>query len=78
MTRTFLDEDLVEWEAYVSGGQPDTPHASRIFFVCREDPFRRPRWVPHASRDVAATERELQGMDERTLLKLLADAQALA
>ena len=49
-SRTFLDEGMVRWEAYVSGGQPNTARAARIYFVCLEDPFEPPRWVPHESR----------------------------
>lgn len=78
MRRTFMDENLVEWEAYVSGGQPDTPLAARIFFVCVADPFERPRWVGHESQDVVAAERVLQEMEVRSLLELLAEARPLA
>lgn len=77
MRRTFLDEDLLEWEAYVSGGQPNTPLAARIFFVCLTDPFERPRWVRHESGDVAAAERELDGLSDQELLAMLAEARPL-
>lgn len=77
MRRTFLDEDLLEWEAYVTGGQPGTPLAARIFFVCLTDPFERPRWVRHESGDVAAAERELHDLSDQELLSLLGDARTL-
>lgn len=77
MRRTFLDEDLLEWEAYVTGGQPDTPLAARIFFVCLTDPYARPRWVRHESGDVATAERELDELGDEDLLVMLAEARPL-
>lgn len=77
MRRTFLNRDLLEWEAYVTGGQPGTPLAARIFFVCLTDPFERPRWVRHESGDVAAAERELRGLSDQELVSMLGDARPL-
>lgn len=73
----FLADDLLEWEAYVTGGEPGTPLAARIFFVCLTDPFERPRWVRHGSGDVAEAERELRGLTEEGLLAMLAEARPL-
>ena len=70
LSRTFLDEGMVRWEAYVSGGQPNTPHAARIYFVCLEDPFAPPRWLPHESRSVAEATRALADMSDADLLGL--------
>lgn len=70
LSRTFLDGGMVRWEAYVSGGQPNTPHAARIYFVCLEDPFAPPRWLPHESRSVAEATRALTDMGEGDLLEL--------
>ena len=53
MTRTFYDQNLREWEAYVSGGQPGSVHAARIFFICPEDPDTQTRYVRYASCDAA-------------------------
>lgn len=78
LRRTFLDEDLLEWEAYVSGGQPHTAEAARIYFVCLTDPFVRPRWVRHGSGDVAAAERELRDLTEAQLVELLGTATPLS
>jgi hypothetical protein len=75
--RTFHDESLREWEAYVSGGQPETEAAARIYFLCLTEPRERARFVPHESRDVAAAERELEEMDDRDLLGLLEEARPL-
>ncbi len=77
MRRTFHDESLREWEAYVSGGQPETEAAARIYFLCLTEPRERARFVPHESRDVAAAERELRAMDDRDLLDLLGEARPL-
>lgn len=77
MRRTFHDESLREWEAYVSGGQPDTEAAARIYFLCLTEPRERARFVAHASRDVAQAERELREMEDRELLDLLGEAEAL-
>ena len=77
MRRTFHDESLREWEAYVSGGQPETEAAARIYFLCLTEPRERARFVPHESRDVAAAERELEEMDDRDLLGLLEEARPL-
>ncbi len=70
MARTFNDDAFNEWEAYVSGGQPGTPDAARIMFVCRSDAGQRPRYVRHESGDPAEAERDLHAMDESALLEL--------
>lgn len=77
VSRQFLDEDLVEWEAYVSGGQPDNPATARIYFVCLNDAFERPRWVNHESRDVAEAHRALAGYTDQELVALLKEATPL-
>jgi len=76
-SRQFMDGGLIRWEAYVSGGQPDTPAAARIYFVCLEDPFERPRWVTHESGSVAEATRALAAMRDAELVGLLADATPL-
>lgn len=76
-SREFIDEGMVRWEAYVSGGQPNTEAAARIYFVCLEDPFERPRWVAHESRNVAEATRALADMSEDDLTALLGEARPL-
>lgn len=78
LSRQFMDEALIRWEAYVSAGQPRTPAAARIYFVCLDDPYERPRWVVHESASVAEATRALAGMSEDQLVGLLAEADALA
>jgi hypothetical protein len=75
--RTFYDDGLREWEAYVSGGQPETEMAARILFLCLTEPSERARFVRHESRDVAAAERDLHRMEDRELLELLGAASPL-
>ena len=77
LSRKFMDDGMIQWETYVSGGQPDTPAAARIYFVCLEDPFARPRWVPHASRNVAEATRDLAGMSDADLVALLGQSTPL-
>lgn len=77
MRRTFHDESLREWEAYVSGGQPGTEAAARIYFLCLTEPRERARYVAHESRDVATAEKELRTLSDRDLLGLLDEAEPL-
>ena len=77
LSRAFLDEGMIRWEAYVSGGQPNTAQAARIYFVCLEDPFAPPRWVPHESRSVAEATRALGAMSDGDLAGLLEGATPL-
>ena len=77
LSRKFLDEELIEWEAYVSGGQPDTSATARIYFVCLNDPYERPRWVAHQSRDVAEAHRALAALTDQDLIAMLEEATAL-
>ena len=77
MRRTFHDESLREWEAYVSGGQPETVAAARIYFLCLTEPRERARFVPHESRDVAEAERELRRLEDGDLLEMLREAEPL-
>jgi hypothetical protein len=77
LSRKFLDKNLIEWEAYVTGGQPDTTKAACISFVCLNDPFERPRWVGHESRDVAEAQRDLARLTDTALVDLLDGATPL-
>lgn len=77
MRRTFHDESLREWEVYVSGGQPGTESAARIFFLCLTESRERARYLPHESGDVASAQREIRELDDRELLGLLERAEPL-
>jgi hypothetical protein len=77
MARTFMDDGLREWEAYVSGARPGGARGARIYFVCLTTPLERPRSVPHASRDPAAAERELREMSDSDLASLFRTAEPI-
>jgi len=72
MTRTIVDENFLTWEVYVSGGQPGSPEAARLFFLCLDSRLSPARFVEHESRSVAAAERDLLGLTDAELKGLLA------
>ena len=74
MARNFMDEGLLEWEAYVSGGQPESPQAARIFFLCLDARHEPARYVERESGDVAEAEKALTEMSDDELRGLLATA----
>lgn len=45
MSRTIVDDDLLVWEAYPSGGKYGRPDRPYLVFTCVSDPNRRPRLV---------------------------------
>ena len=77
LSRTFMDQGMIHWEAYVSGGQPNTAAAARIYFVNLDDNFERPRWVAHESRNVAAATRTLAELTDDGLVELLGQSSPL-
>ncbi len=77
MRRTFFDQNLLEWEAYVSGGQPGTRAAARIYFNCLTDRTRRPLFVTHEGGDVVEAHRALAAFETAGLLALLDRAEPL-
>ncbi len=72
MSRTIVDDNFLTWEVYVSGGQPDSPAAARIFFLCLDSRSSPARFVEHESRSVAAAERELRAATDDELREMLA------
>lgn len=77
MRRTFYDEDFLEWEAYVSGGQPRSEAAARLYFLCLTEPARRARFVTEQSGNTALAERKLKELDDSRLLELLQESEPL-
>ncbi len=77
MRRTFFDQNLLEWEAYVSGGQPGTRAAARIYFNCLTDRTRRPLFVTHEGGDVVGAHRALAAFETAGLVALLDRAEPL-
>ena len=45
MSRKITDENFLEWEVYVSGGQPGSVDVARIFFYCLDAPMNPARFV---------------------------------
>lgn len=78
MRRTFYDEDFLEWEAYVSGGQPRSEAAARLYFLCLTEPSRRARFVKEESGNTAEAERKLEQLDDGDLLDLLKRSEPLS
>lgn len=74
MARTFMDDDMANWEAYVSGGQPGGAKAARIFFLCLDSTMNRARFIPHESGSVADAQRALVEMSDDDLRAALADS----
>ncbi|MGH7483051.1 MAG: hypothetical protein ACRELV_12925 [Longimicrobiales bacterium] len=77
MSRTFLDDGLMQWEAFASTGDYGFPARSRLVFLCLSDPGRRARYVSHAG-DKADTERVLQDASPAELAELLRNARELS
>lgn len=78
MRRTFYDEDLLEWEAYVSGGEPGTEAAARLYFLCLTAPSQRARYIAHESGNPAEAESVLYDMSDEDLLDLLQRSEPLS
>lgn len=76
MARTIVDDNFMNWEVYVSGGQPDTPETARIFFLCLDAPMNPARYVSHEERSVPAAERMLLEASDDDLRALLARSVA--
>lgn len=76
MSRTFLDEDLLSWEAYASGGEFGLPDHPKIVFHCLSDPDRRARYVIHDGDNADAEEVVYDAPDTR-LLEMLRESRPL-
>lgn len=78
MRQTFYDEDFMEWEAYVSGGEMEGDAAARIYFLCLTAPSRRARYVSEESDNPAEAQRRLLEMDDEKLKELLERSRPLS
>jgi len=76
MSRIFIDNDLLSWEAYASGGRHGLPEEPKIVFHCLSDPMRRARYVRYGE-DNAAAEQALNAMPEPQLQQMLQTAEEL-
>lgn len=76
MSRTFLDDDLLEWEAYASGGRRGLPADARVVFHCRSDPAARARaWESDLEDDDIAA--RVEDASDAELRELLGKAKPL-
>jgi hypothetical protein len=58
----------------VTGGEPGTPQAARIFFNCLDVPMTPARYVEHETGNVADAERALLQRGDDELRELLAQS----
>ncbi|MBV9772620.1 MAG: hypothetical protein JO040_01635 [Gemmatimonadetes bacterium] len=76
MSRVFVDDDLLTWEAYASGGKFGGAERPKIIFHCLSDAQRRARFVTHES-DEADAEELVHEVPEERLKAMLADSREL-
>ncbi len=76
MSRVFVDDDLLTWEAYASGGKFGLPEHPKIIFHCLSDPQLRARFVVHEG-DEAGAEEEVHQVPEERLKEMLKGATEL-
>lgn len=76
MSRVFIDDNLLSWEAYASGGKFGLPEQPKIVFHCLSEPFRRARYVRHDG-DNAEAEARVHGLEEIHLREMLRESQEL-
>ena len=71
MSRTFIDENLLTWETYASGGKFGLAIRPKIVFHCISDPERRARQVTRDGDEADAEQMLSEVPDEqlRTLLR---------
>lgn len=76
MSRVFVDDNLLTWEAYASGGKYGLPERPKIVFHCLSDPHMRARFVVHQG-DEADAEEMVHDLDEEQLKEMLQGAEEL-
>jgi hypothetical protein len=74
MSRTFLDENFREWEAFASAGRFGLPDRAYIIFHCLTDRALPPRFLP-TDGDKAAAERDVARLPDPELLIRLEQAR---
>lgn len=76
MSRVFTDGNLLNWEAFASGGRFGLPERPKLVFHCLSDPAQRARYVT-IEGDNSDAEEAVHGMEVDELLRLLAAARPL-
>ncbi|MDQ3388355.1 MAG: hypothetical protein M3483_02500 [Gemmatimonadota bacterium] len=76
MSRVFVDDGLLSWEAYASGGRFGVSEDPKIIFHCLSDPARRARFIVHGGDGEEAEER-VHSLPEEALKELLLESREL-
>jgi hypothetical protein len=76
MSRVFTDENLLNWEAYASGGKFGLPERPKLVFHCMSDRSKRARFLV-MNGDNATAEQAVHEMSIDELRALLGQAQPL-
>lgn len=76
MSRVIVDNDLLSWEAFASGGKYGLPSEPKIVFQCLSEPSLRARYVRYGS-DNAEAEQAIAVLPDAQLRELLAGAEEL-
>lgn len=76
MSRTFVDQNLLSWEVYASGGKFGLPERPKIIFLCLSNPAMRARYTVFPGDDAAAAA-AMAEMPEPELLNMLAESRPL-
>lgn len=77
MTRTILDQDMLTWEVYPSGGPHGVNNKPYIMFNCLSNRMLRPRYVS-LTGDEADAERRVVLASNEELLAMFRQAQEIA
>lgn len=76
MSRVFVDDNLLTWEAYASGGKYGLAERPKIIFHCLSDPAIRARFIVHEG-DEADAEEVVHEVPEARLKEMLRGAREL-
>jgi len=76
MSRVFVDDDLLSWEVFASGGPFGLPERPKIVFHCLTEPNRRAQFVVHEG-DQADAEQAVYELPDDGLRELLARSRPL-
>jgi hypothetical protein len=76
MSRTFVDENLLSWEVYASGGKFGLPDDPKVVFHCLSDRSQRARFVRYGD-DNAQAEQAIHAFPDDKLREMLRSAELL-
>jgi hypothetical protein len=76
MSRVFTDQNLLNWEAYASGGKFGLPDNPKVIFNCLSHPDQRARYVVQQGGE-ASIDEQVDEMPLERLLEMLAKSREL-